>query len=207
MEYFGASPGQPDNRQHAENVSMIVGLDLRVILESVSFSTRSYPCGQVQSSCREDSLRNLFSPLCFDSPRIEEIEFDPMCRDDITQVLTELQLLWMNEQVRINLLEELRERYSRKVDVYNGRPGMSFWQVLVLGVLRHRLDWDYDRLCNLALKHEDIRAMLQLSPLSRILLRSSKIAWNVKLLLDEEGLQLVNGAIDGLGKKGPDRRK
>jgi len=32
------------------------------------------------------------------------------------------------------------------VDESNGRPGMFLWRVLVMGVLRLNLNWDYDRL-------------------------------------------------------------
>jgi len=42
----------------------------------------------------------------------------------------------------------------------NGRPGMELWRILVFGVLRLNLNWDYDRLVEMANNHRTIRFML-----------------------------------------------
>lgn len=41
-----------------------------------------------------------------------------------------------------------------------GRPGMDLWRILVLGVLKHDLGCDFDRLHDLANQHRTVRAML-----------------------------------------------
>ena len=88
--------------------------------------------------------------------------------------------------MRAKLFEVIRERYSRRVNIANDRPGMSFWHVLVPGILKQELNRDYDRLAEIAKKHEDIRTMLQLSRINLAKLSTSSIAYNVKLVLDEE---------------------
>ncbi|MCD6581492.1 MAG: hypothetical protein J7K90_06785 [Desulfuromusa sp.] len=42
----------------------------------------------------------------------------------------------------------------------NGRPGMDLWKILILGVLRLNLNWDYDRLQEMANNHKTLRQML-----------------------------------------------
>ena len=83
---------------------------------------------------------------------------------------------------------------------------MSFWQVLVLGIFKQVLSCDYDRLAELAKKHEDIRTMLQMSRFTLAKLSASTIVRNVKLVLDEEGLRLANEAIVGLCHDWVDRK-
>ena len=48
------------------------------------------------------------------------------------------------------------ENISRK----KGRPGMHLWNIFVLGVLRLNLNWDYDRLREMANQHATIRQIL-----------------------------------------------
>jgi len=96
------------------------------------------------------------------------IELDPRSRDDIPQILRGLQHLYTTPEVRAEvfaILEELvpersTETGPEKVDVENGRPGMSQWNLLVLGVLRLGLNADYDRIRELANEHKTIRQFL-----------------------------------------------
>ena len=41
-----------------------------------------------------------------------------------------------------------------------GRSGMSLWKILILGLLRQVINADYDRLCNLANNHIELRKFL-----------------------------------------------
>ena len=148
-----------------------------------------------KSLSQENTVRYIYGDLFFGTPRIEDLELDPNSRDDIPRLLMGLYHLWVCVDVRLEVLEHIRYRYSLRVDVANGRPGLSFWQVLVLGILKQGLNCDYDRLAEYAKKHEDIRIMLQMSPRDCAKLSASKIAHNVKLVLDEEGLRFVNEVI------------
>ena len=74
---------------------------------------------------------------------IAAIKLDPKSRDDIPQILRGLQHIYTTPELRgpiFALLEEvLPERQIEgktvKADPNNGRPGMTQWQILVLGVL------------------------------------------------------------------------
>ena len=99
---------------------------------------------------------------------IADIKLDPKSRDDIPQILRGLQHLYITPELRgpiFAILEEvLPERQIEgktvKADPNNGRPGMTQWQILVLGVLRLGLNTDYDRIQELANEHKTLRQML-----------------------------------------------
>jgi len=99
---------------------------------------------------------------------IANIKIDPKSRDDIPQILRGLQHIFITPELRgpvFSILKEvLPERKVEdkmvKVDPDNGRPGMTQWQILVLGVLRLGLNADYDRILELANEHKTLRQML-----------------------------------------------
>ena len=99
---------------------------------------------------------------------IAEIKLDPKSRDDIPQILRGLQHLYTTPELREPIFAILGEvlpvhqveRKTVKVDPNNGRPGMTQWQILVLGVLRLGLNADYDRIQELANEHKTLRQML-----------------------------------------------
>ena len=41
-----------------------------------------------------------------------------------------------------------------------GRPGMTYWSILVLGAVRLGCNFDYDRLQNLAEEHRSLRQVM-----------------------------------------------
>ena len=99
---------------------------------------------------------------------IADIKLDSKSRDDIPQILRGLQHIYTTPELRgeiFAILEKvLPERQIEgktvKVDPNNGRPGMTQWQILVLGVLRLGLNADYDRIQELANEHKTLRQML-----------------------------------------------
>ena len=99
---------------------------------------------------------------------IGDIKLDPKSRDDIPQILRGLQHVYTTPELRgeiFTILQEvLPERQIEgkavKADPNNGRPGMTQWQILVLGVLRLGLNTDYDRIQELANEHKTLRQML-----------------------------------------------
>ena len=91
---------------------------------------------------------------------VSAITFDAHSRDDIPQLLRGLQHLYNNREDRDAVLELLKENILEKIDPDTGRPGMSLWAVLVLGVVRQGLNCDYDRVKELANEHHTLREML-----------------------------------------------
>jgi transposase, IS5 family len=104
---------------------------------------------------------------------IASIPLNHKSRDDIPRILIGLQYIYKNEELRqeiFQILEDLRPNRKeststenntpQKVSSTRGRPGMEQWQILVLGVLRLGLNTDYDRLCELANNHLNVRQFL-----------------------------------------------
>jgi len=91
---------------------------------------------------------------------ISQIRFDPRSRDDIPQLLKGLQYIYVTPEIRKQVFDILEAMIPQGVNRENGRPGMGLWKILVLGTLRLNLDWDYDRLHEMANHHRNIRQML-----------------------------------------------
>lgn len=118
---------------------------------------------------KETSMRSVINPqLQLGELDIGSIRIDPKSRDDIPQILLGLQHIYTTPEVRqavfgilAEILPEKRDgEAADKADPGNGRPGMSQWQIFVLGVLRLGLNADYDRIQELANQHNTIRQML-----------------------------------------------
>ncbi len=91
---------------------------------------------------------------------IGSISFDPRSRDDVPQILQGLQYIYITDDLRQAVFEVLSDLLADDVDPQRGRPGMDIWQALVLATLRVNLNWDYDRLLEMANQHRTIRQML-----------------------------------------------
>ena len=102
-----------------------------------------------------------------ESPQIElgqaaisDIQFNPKSRDDIPKILKGLQYLYLTDSIREPIFKLLEEKILPGIDKKNGRPGLSLWKILVMGVLRLDLNCDYDRLEELVNHHDTVRQML-----------------------------------------------
>ena len=130
---------------------------------------------------------------------IEQLTFDPTSRDDTEVLCYALQTLWCDRDTRDTVLGLIEACHSQQVDCQNGRPGMTFWQVLVVAVIKQGLDVDYDRLANLMSYH---RALRDLAGYPNFMeaphVSSATLANNISLLSDEV-LAEINRAIVNLG--------
>ena len=91
---------------------------------------------------------------------IGSIELDHRSRDDVPQILLGLQHLYLDTAAQDVVFSLLEQAIPENISRTKGRPGMHLWKILVLGVLRLNLDWNYDRLREMANQHTTIRAML-----------------------------------------------
>lgn len=91
---------------------------------------------------------------------ISKIWIDPKSRDDIPQILKGLQHVYKDSKAKDEIFKLLEQEISPTIDKNNGRPGMTLWNMFVLGILRVNLNLDYDRLHELSNHHDTIREML-----------------------------------------------
>ena len=134
---------------------------------------------------------------------LSKIKLNYQSRDDITKLLLGIQHISLNEEGLLQIFQILKEAINIKS---NGRLGMSLWRILVLGLLRQAIDADYDRLCNLANNHIELRQFLGHGMIDcddRYSLQSIKDNMS---LLTEEALDKINIVIVQLGHKMLDSR-
>lgn len=91
---------------------------------------------------------------------IAEIEFDLRSRDEIPKLLMGLQYIYCNKEYRNRVFDILKEMLPKKISANKGRPGMTYWKILVLGTLRLNCNWDYDKVKEMADNHLTLRQML-----------------------------------------------
>ena len=91
---------------------------------------------------------------------IEKININLNSRDDIPPLLLGLQHIYTTIELRKKVFTILEEDISPDTNNGTGRPGMDLWNILVFGVLRLNLNWDYDRLTEMANNHKTIRMMV-----------------------------------------------
>lgn len=125
------------------------------------------------------------SQMSLGQTSIEKLRFDPKCRDDIPAILTGLQTLYLDQNLREQVVALLEKCISANTSLKHGRPGMDLWRIFVLGVLRLGADLDYDRLHDLANKHYDIRVMLLTGGFEGEKWKLETIQENVRLLTPE----------------------
>ena len=91
---------------------------------------------------------------------IASIQFDLQSRDEIPKLLVGLQHIYANEPLREKVFKILEDLTPEGIDPNNGRDGMSYWKILVLGTLRLACNFDYDKLKEIADQHQSVRQMM-----------------------------------------------
>ena len=128
---------------------------------------------------------------------LSKIKIDYTSRDDITKLLLGIQLISLSKEGQTKIFQILEKTIIIKSI---GRSGMSLWRILVLGLLRQVINADYDRVCNLANNHAELRKFLghgMIDCNDRYSLQSIKD--NISLLT-EEALNEINAVTAQLGQ-------
>jgi transposase, IS5 family len=137
---------------------------------------------------------------------ISAIRFNPKSRDDIPKILRGLQYIYLTPSIREPIFKLLEEKLLPGVNKQAGRPGLSLWKILVMGVVRLDLNCDYDRLEELVNQHKTVRQMLGHADFSdEFTYHMQTIKDNVRLLtpelLEEVNQVIVKAGHALLGKK------
>lgn len=126
---------------------------------------------------------------------ISEIKFNPRARDEIPKLLMGLQFIYTNANIRKNVFKILDETLPKTTDRDDGRPGMTLWEILVLGTLRLNCNWDYDKLIEMADNHQTLRQMLGLTIYNRERKYPLQTLKDNILLLSPEVLDQINKVV------------
>lgn len=90
---------------------------------------------------------------------INEVKFDNRSRDELPEILKGLQHIFIDPDLSETVFS-LLDREINSGKQATGRPGMTLWEILVLGSVRLALNIDYDRLHNLCNNHKKLREIL-----------------------------------------------
>lgn len=131
---------------------------------------------------------------------ISHIELDFNSRDEIPCLLRGLQQLYCDPDTRMTIFDILTEHYGGGVSHDVGRPGMTLWQIFVLGTLRTVCNIDYDHLKELADNHRNLRRMLAIPDDDFTRFGHSTLGENLSRLTPEI-LQKINVAVVGAGHR------
>ena len=90
---------------------------------------------------------------------IHEVEFDKRSRHELPDILRGLQHIFVNPELN-KLVFDLLDADINSGKERTGRPGMTLWEILVLGSVRLALNIDYDELLDSCNNHQKLREIL-----------------------------------------------
>lgn len=106
-------------------------------------------------------MRKAYSnQLRMDCVPIAQVSLNLESRDEIVPVLAGLQHLYSQIDVRNQVTQLIAGDVNESTRDDVGREGFSYWQILVLGVVRLGCNLDYDKLQDLCENHRSLRATL-----------------------------------------------
>ena len=91
---------------------------------------------------------------------IDQVSLNFESRDEIVPVLAGLQHLYSEVELRDQVMQLVAADVNESTRDDIGREGLSYWQILVLGVVRLGCNLDYDKLQDLCENHRSLRGML-----------------------------------------------
>lgn len=134
---------------------------------------------------------------------IGDVKFPLKSRDELPPVLKALQYIFITPQLNEKVFSLLEERICKNKKK-TGRKGMDLWHLLVLAVIRHTLDTNWDRLQMIANYDELVRSILGVHGSTfydeKIEFNYQNILDNVSLL-DEKLLEEINNLVVEAGEQ------
>lgn len=136
--------------------------------------------------------------------QISEVTFPLRSRDEMPAVLKGLQQIFITPELNQKIFSILEEKVCGNKK-RTGRPGMDLWHILVLAVVRHALDTNWDKLEDLANNHHTLRKILGVHAESFVIDEDKIFGYQTILdnvsLLDEETLMNINLIVSQYGHK------
>src|SRR5208337_2626993 len=153
---------RPINMNGRSILAVTSEMDLEVLgLPSKISAERAVLRVLSEESSRECPMRIAFDPQRrFDCPPVLEVRLNTSCRDEIIPILKGLQHIYSQPELRDELLDAVAQDVNGTSSADLGRPGMTYWSILVLGAVRLGCNFDYDRLQNLAEEHRSLRQVM-----------------------------------------------
>ncbi len=95
-----------------------------------------------------------------DCPSVNKVPLNLRCRHEIVPILHALQHIYSRPQVRDRILHAIARDVNGESNARRGRPGLDYWEILVLAAARLGCNCDYDELQDLAENHRVLRQVM-----------------------------------------------
>lgn len=95
-----------------------------------------------------------------DCPSVSGIPLNLNCRNETIPILRALQHVYSQPAVRDSILRAIARDVNGRSSPRRGRPGMSYWEILVLAATRLGCNYNYDQLQDLAENHRALRQIM-----------------------------------------------
>ena len=95
-----------------------------------------------------------------DCPSVSEVSLNLNCRNETIPILRGLQHIYSTPKLRDSILHAIARDVNGKASAKHGRPGLSYWEILVLAAARLGCGYDYDQLQDLAENHRALRQVM-----------------------------------------------
>jgi hypothetical protein len=95
-----------------------------------------------------------------DCPPVADVALNFNCRNETVPLLRALQHIYSTPKVRDSILGAIARDVNGQSNAKRGRPGMSYWEILVLAGARLGCGYNYDELQDLAENHRALRQVM-----------------------------------------------
>ncbi len=135
----------------------------------------------------------------FDCLPIVQVALNFECRDEIVPLLASLQHLYSQKDLRDQVIQLIAADVNQTTRTDIGREGLSYWQILVLGVVRLGCNLNYDKLQDLCENHLSLREILNVGVWDRISFDWRRIR-DTLYLVQPATLEKINAIIVSYGQ-------
>lgn len=95
--------------------------------------------------------------LRLDCPSVTDVLLNLDCRHETVPILRALQHVYSRPAVRDSILRAIARDVNGRSSARRGRPGLDYWEILVLAAVRLGCNCNYDQLQDLAENHRALR--------------------------------------------------
>ena len=111
----------------------------------------------------EASMRSATNvQLRLDCTPVSQIRLNTESRHEMVPFLYALQHIYSQPELRDAILQLVADDVNKSSSPDLGRPGVTYWQILVLAAARQTLNLDYDALQDLAENHRNLRHVMEI---------------------------------------------
>jgi hypothetical protein len=134
-----------------------------------------------------------------DCPSVSNVSLNLNCRNETIPILRALQHIYSTPKVRDAILGAIARDVNGKSDATCGRPGLTYWEILVLAGARLGCGYNYDQLQDLAENHRALRQVMGIGDWESEEQDKERFGWrriesNLNLL-HPETIEQINQAI------------